>query len=122
MSAVGRGVESRCESAVYLPFLDPGMVFSIIGVLGKEGHQGEGPAHLRIMCIILCHRDTPRQCFKSRKLLRQSDAEMHSGGTFPFLLWMYGRGYHMHVLPLRGRMARTLPFPHPDTLHSTLSP
>lgn len=68
MSAVGR-VESRGESAVYLPFLDLGMVFSITGVLGKEGHQGEGPAHLSKMCVILYHRDTPRQCFKSRILL-----------------------------------------------------
>lgn len=107
----GRGVGSRGESAVCFPFLDPSMVFSITGALGKGGHQGEGPAHMSIMCVILCHRDTPRQCFKSRKLLRQSDTEMHSGGTFPFLLWIYWKRIPYACPPSQEQYGQDIAFP-----------
>lgn len=72
MSAIGRGVEGCGEIAEYLPFLDTHIVFSIIGVLGKGEHQGEGAAHLSAMCLTPCHRGTPRQSFNSRKLPRQT--------------------------------------------------
>lgn len=58
--------------SVYLPFLDPGIVFSsIIAVLVEGELQGEGGVLLSIMCLTPFHTDTPSQHFNSRKLPRQ---------------------------------------------------